>query len=452
MKRDKIGYALALSLLGLANVCIWIVPLFKRGALYLGGHYRLPHIYFGIPLLLAFVAAGVLWRTRPPRRQRALQLTTAFLAITGTLYGADLFYVLLGEALLGAPNTDLWIYDSGLSTKDNLPDPELGFRRRPHIYWKGPPIPGSPEVIYRTDEDGFRNPPGLQSADVAFIGDSFVEGASVPEEASFVQRVAQSTGLAVVNLGRNYSGPPQYLIFLERYALKYHPRAAVVALFEGNDLNDAATFARWREHPESRQTLGQRYASRSLFARLLPRLETKGKPARPFRITADDSMGATHLDYTYVPDAPAREPLGWSETARAVEEVQRVCRAQDIELLFLFIPIKVRVLAPYVEFQGEQDRELWLPEGTMNDPRDFETASVGLCQRLGCTLIDLTPALSRRAAADNRHVFFTTEDSHLDVDGHQVVADAVSEWLSARHITKGSASGSNSQELRTELR
>jgi hypothetical protein len=37
--------------------------------------------------------------------------------------------------------------------------------------------------------------------------------------------------------------------------------------------------------------------------------------------------------------------------------------------------------------------------------------------------------LRARAAADDRLVYATYADSHLEVDGHAVIADAVLDWL-----------------------
>jgi len=64
----------------------------------------------------------------------------------------------------------------------NLPDPELRFVRRAGIEWQGRATadPDSHFVHYRTDENGFRNPPGLRAARIAFVGDSFTEAGSVP--------------------------------------------------------------------------------------------------------------------------------------------------------------------------------------------------------------------------------------------------------------------------------
>jgi hypothetical protein len=136
-----------------------------------------------------------------------------------------------------------------------------------------------------------------------------------------------------------------------------------------------------------------------------------------------------HLDYSYVPDAPAQYTFAWEATGRAIESGYRLCQSQGLPLLIVFVPVKARVLGPYVAFQNDQDRDNWLPGGRLDDKRDFGTAMAALCRRLNCDFIDLTPALRRGAAQDNRHIFYTNSDTHLDVDGNKIVADAVSRWL-----------------------
>ena len=59
------------------------------------------------------------------------------------------------------------------------------------------------------------------------------------------------------------------------------------------------------------------------------------------------------------------------------------------------------------------------------------------CRRLGCDFVDLTDALRRRAAIDNRDVYHTIIDTHLAVGGNRVVSEQVVEWLRSRNIAAG---------------
>jgi hypothetical protein len=51
-----------------------------------------------------------------------------------------------------------------------------------------------------------------------------------------------------------------------------------------------------------------------------------------------------------------------------------LCRSRGIKLLIMLVAIKVRVLAPWIVFNGEGERDQFLPEGNDMDERDFEHA------------------------------------------------------------------------------
>ena len=99
-----------------------------------------------------------------------------------------------------------------------------------------------------------------------------------------MRRVAQSTGLSVINLARGAYGPQQELIVLKRYGLSYEPRVVVWQLFEGNDLADAEAFVEWKKNPEQVVTsLKDRYLDNSLLHQLL----TNTRPHRTSRADGD---------------------------------------------------------------------------------------------------------------------------------------------------------------------
>ena len=49
-----------------------------------------------------------------------------------------------------------------------------------------------------------------------------------------------------MNLGKSGYGPFQYLEVLKRFGLKYKPRYALFAFYEGNDILDIRNYRRWR--------------------------------------------------------------------------------------------------------------------------------------------------------------------------------------------------------------
>lgn len=93
-------------------------------------------------------------------------------------------------------------------------------------------------VTYTSDENGYRNPPGLYSRhdrlDVFAVGDSFTMGCDVPDESFWVNLLRDRTGLAVYNAGVPAAAPIQELARLQKVGLPKAPRV-VLWVFYDND-------------------------------------------------------------------------------------------------------------------------------------------------------------------------------------------------------------------------
>ncbi len=415
-------------LLWLASAYIWIPPLFRPRGPYGWGHFRFVDIYAGVPLLFASLCATV-YSIGARHHLLALRLASVFISSLLTLVVLDLVYAFGFQGSYHTPAaTDFW-FDSTVSRDNNLPDDELGFSRKPGIFWQGSLSPEGRYVSYRTDENGFRNAPQIHQADIVFIGDSFTEGPSVPEEDTFVQQVGKKVKRSVANLGRGFYGPQQELIILRRYGLGYDPRVVVWQLFEGNDLSDATRFAEWRKNPVRTESLAQQYFWHSLITHWLDRTLPKDVVTLRKIQDTDGTTGKVYLDYSYLPDEPEHEPLGFAETKSAIEAGYRLCESRGIKLVVVFVPIKVRVLSPYVVFNDQQDKERYLPGGVADSERDFAHEIAKFCRQIDCPFIDATGALRRHASEDNHFIYMTGQDSHLDVAGHKVVAETLGAWL-----------------------
>ena len=93
-------------------------------------------------------------------------------------------------------------------------------------------------VTYRSDERGFRNPPGMWSVDglqLAAVGDSYTQGMCVKDHESAIDliRVAYPRTL---NLGMSGDGPLLELATLKEYLPELRPPRVLWFYFEGNDL------------------------------------------------------------------------------------------------------------------------------------------------------------------------------------------------------------------------
>ena len=73
--------------------------------------------------------------------------------------------------------------------------------------------------VYRSDEYGFNNPPGLhgQAVQVIVVGDSFAHGACVQPQDTFAAALRR-LGTSTLSLGMDGSGPLLQLAILTEYA------------------------------------------------------------------------------------------------------------------------------------------------------------------------------------------------------------------------------------------
>jgi hypothetical protein len=442
-QRNKLLSGGALILLFAVFVYVWVVPLFRSTGPSLWGHYGWREIYVGIPVALATLCAiAVTLCPAKFRRPLALRLTVVSLSTTIAIFAADAVYTV---GIAGVGKADYWLDKAFISRTDNIADSELGFVRKPGISWTGNPLEReAPElqlqnrtlentrtVHYRTSENGFRNPPGQSRADIVFIGDSYTEAAQVSEEDTFVQRVGAATGLSVANLGRGAYGPQQELIVLERYGLEYQPRFVVWQLFDGNDLNDARNYLAWRESSTPyTSSYKYRYLENSLITKLLfpTAVVDPGSPTATLHYH-DGTQRPLYLRYGYYPDQPIQLAVGLTETQRAIEAGYRLTESRGIRLLVLFIPTMLQVLQPFITFDSVGDRDRYLPQSSSTD--DFGIKMENFCAQLGCSYINTLPALRARAMADNRYIYFPS-DEHLGIQGHEVVAEAVLEWIESQ--------------------
>lgn len=95
-------------------------------------------------------------------------------------------------------------------------------------------------MIYKSDEHGFHNPPGLWAdspADILAVGDSFTHGACVDSHESFVALLRRARP-RTVSVGMSGNGPLAELAGVREYVPLLKPRLVVWCYNEGNDISD----------------------------------------------------------------------------------------------------------------------------------------------------------------------------------------------------------------------
>jgi hypothetical protein len=325
----------------------------------------------------------------------------------------------------------------------NLPDPELKFVRKPFVKWEGPAYadPLAHYVLFRTDENGFRNPPGIETAEIAFVGDSFTEAGNVPEQETFVQRVASQLNLTTINLGRGFYGPQQELEVIKRYAFNYSPEVMVWVIFEGNDIEDAEEYLASNNEllqPFQEDTtrnlksqIGGLIKSTRIFrilkqARYNIAVKYRIRVLRGLFQTYSGNSEILEFNYRYKPSITNELPVGWQETKDSILTGLRLSQERGIRLIIVFIPIKLRVMGPFTTFSSQAKLDEYLPTGKWESDNDFAAQLANYCGDIGCEFVDATERLREKARAGHL-VYSARYDTHLDIAGHSVIADLVIE-------------------------
>jgi len=142
-----------------------------------------------------------------------------------------------------------FLQDRNRITDAFVADARRGFARPADFSWTGPvrgdiasawniPLAPAKNVSFTTDERGFRNRETRSAADVVLLGDSFVEGWYVSDDATAAAELERRLDRPVANLGVSGYGTLQQLDVLLRDALPLRPDLVAWFFFEGNDLYD----------------------------------------------------------------------------------------------------------------------------------------------------------------------------------------------------------------------
>ena len=326
-------------------------------------------------------------------------------------------------------------------------DPVLAWSRPPHNSWSGRPrsdmavawnlpVRAPHRLSFTTDALGFRNRRDRRQADVALVGDSFVEGAYVSDDETAAEDLERLTGWRVANLGRSGYGTLQELEVLRLFALPLRPRAVAWFFFEGNDLYDDETYenalAYLREHGSYSKTLSHgpdlaafREASLSVNAfRLLRRaLDPVVKVSAPSFGFFREPRGPAVKLYFYKDAAlhfDEYEERRFAKTQQALRRGAELLRERGAALELVFVPSKFRVYGSRCDFPEGSPCGAW-------QLWDLEARFRGFCAREGLPLLDLTDPM--RTAAEKGQLLYAPEDSHWNAEGHRFVAELLAATL-----------------------
>jgi hypothetical protein len=349
-----------------------------------------------------------------------------------------------------------------------IPDPDLVFREKPFNrriitgfsgaqYSVRYGIEVQPYTIeWIMDKDGFRNQRAADSADVVVLGDSYIEYGSV-ETDTFVGRLENKlSGVTVRNLGKSGYAPAQYLQVLKRFGLQYKPKIAIMAFYEGNDIQEVRDYLLWKtgKSDELRGYLFK-FATDSLWSRytvaimaslgelrkvvgafdelLLQKLaRVRGYPQNTHPDIAILNLGGKIYPKLFIDKLPENttEQMLATEEFRAVAklfgEFRDVCTANRVKPIILYIPTALQIYAPYTtlasgsHWLAVRDQQIAVRE-------NIEKAIKVLAKESRVDLITLTPVYNR-AAAEGKMLYYSL-DTHWNAEGREIAAGQVPIFL-----------------------
>jgi len=285
-------------------------------------------------------------------------------------------------------------------------------------------------LIFRSDEMGFNNPAGTWSrndADIVVVGDSFAQGACVPQGQGMTDRL-RATHSSLVNLGMGGTGPLYQLAALSEFGARFAPRKVVWLFFEGNDLHTNLTreieFEALRRQMEpGAPSDGQIAAAPEITAFL--------------RVTADRLIDAARAQPETRPESRF-PPFG--EIVRLRQIMARVgfsvcptraqLRLSDFERTMRAARAKVEswggeLLVVYLPAWDRSCDALNVVDGAWHWPH---AAVMSALTRVGVATLDLHAAFA--AHPDPARLFYYP-GSHYSPEGHAFVASAIAARLAA---------------------
>ena len=272
-------------------------------------------------------------------------------------------------------------------------------------------------AIYRSDEHGFRNPPGSWSAfvDIAVVGDSFSNGNCVNDGEDWVSRV-RSRYPRTLNLGMGGNGPLYELATIKEYLAQVRPKVVIWEYFEANETRISAEenvpmLKRYLAEPRFRQGLVSRQKGiDAILDQVVDQaLETPKEAPPPARFQLSNFLRLVNLRARLrLQLAPPRPTMG--TLSQALVEAKGTVSGWGGTLYFLYLPSALGLTSETPPAHYASHEEI-----------------VDLARRIELPVIDLYPAL--KAHPDPLSLFPYRGHFHYNVEGYRLVAEEVLERL-----------------------
>lgn len=401
------------------------------------GAYSLGRALLNIAVTVALLAGIYLLLGKKETRHKLLSLTATLITTLICLFILEVPVLFFGfdyQKLMGTGNSRITLH---LSEGVNKPDPVLIQLHWPNSSFSGEvfgnlaqfgiPRPPRHKVDVKYDHNGFRNDRNYTQANVAVIGDSFVEAAIVPYEKSIVKQLEARLNTTTVNLGQIAYGFQQEMEVLRRYGLKMSPKLVIWVLFGGNDLRDVEAYEYLRKQvgkPVPKEPLQKRLFIRNILVASSNVFNSKFR-TQPTRKALDHSGLYKRADgkrerVYFSQSNESYNPYQWKVATETLSEARTISNKAGAEFVVVYIPRKFRIYRDHLEVTPGTFISKW----TLNNlPSDLEK----WCRENNMHFVNLTPEL-QKSVASGVHPYFI-DDVHWNELGHRIAADQVTTYL-----------------------
>jgi len=305
---------------------------------------------------------------------------------------------------------------------------------------------------------GFRNRKVPDSVDIVAVGDSHTFGNCAKMDESWPYVLGRLTGQSVYTLALGGYGPNQYYHLLKTKALSLKPRTIICGLYMGDDFENAyfvtygldhwaylrelpvpknVDFVTWDRPPDRRwhKRLRPWLSHHSVVYRLVFREAFPANPS-PFYDATELVVPEKNIRETFVPRGLLRRldqqnvsvQEGMRISLKLFDEMNRLCRTNNIGFQIAIIPTKEMVFADYLE----RNKTLPLASTEVIDKvlANERLARDKLFQFFDASeirYVDTLPALKR---SREEGIYVRSEhDMHPNHKGYKVIADAIAQSL-----------------------
>ena len=287
---------------------------------------------------------------------------------------------------------------------------------------------------FKLNSMGFKDeeftPKEADSYRIIGIGDSFSFGV-VPYDHNYLtltesQLRQQDLNVEVLNMGISGTGPEDYLALLVQEGLPLQPDMLLLSFFVGND------FAESRNDLVKRELHSYSYIASLLHYVLTIKSKYQANNGSYYGNYCDDCPNFTHSAYLEVErkrsyiynlgNATFTKDL--HETKRHLEQIQRICEDNNIELIVVIIPDELQI-NPELQTELIETYFPSLPPGFWHVSYPNDTLSEYLTA-LEVDHVDLYDAFVQ---AGQKQSLYRPRDTHWNIAGNQLAADIIVENL-----------------------